>query len=140
MPSLTRRTQLLLDDELHRRLREIATERGISIGALIREAIDEKLASIQDSRSRAFAKLLEAEPMPVEDWPVMKQQILEDRYGKLYEAVRRRTSSACVRRFLFDTSVFVYALGGEHRYREPCRADHERWCSGGCSRQRQAWS
>jgi predicted nucleic acid-binding protein len=27
-----------------------------------------------------------------------------------------------VRRFLFDTSVFVYALGGEHRYREPCRA------------------
>jgi predicted nucleic acid-binding protein len=27
-----------------------------------------------------------------------------------------------VRRFLFDTSVFVHALGGEHRYREPCRA------------------
>jgi predicted nucleic acid-binding protein len=27
-----------------------------------------------------------------------------------------------VRRFLFDTSVFLYALGGEHRYREPCRA------------------
>jgi predicted nucleic acid-binding protein len=27
-----------------------------------------------------------------------------------------------VRRFLFDTSVFLYALGGEHSYREPCRA------------------
>jgi predicted nucleic acid-binding protein len=27
-----------------------------------------------------------------------------------------------VRRFLFDTSVFVYALGGEHPYRDPCRA------------------
>jgi predicted nucleic acid-binding protein len=27
-----------------------------------------------------------------------------------------------VRRFLLDTSVFIYALGGEHRYREPCRA------------------
>jgi predicted nucleic acid-binding protein len=27
-----------------------------------------------------------------------------------------------VRRFLFDTGVFVYALGGEHHYREPCRA------------------
>jgi predicted nucleic acid-binding protein len=26
-----------------------------------------------------------------------------------------------VRRFLFDTSVFVYALGSEHRYREPCQ-------------------
>jgi uncharacterized protein len=26
-----------------------------------------------------------------------------------------------VRRFLYDTSIFVYALGGEHAYREPCR-------------------
>lgn len=26
------------------------------------------------------------------------------------------------RRFLFDTSVFVYAIGGEHPYREPCRS------------------
>jgi uncharacterized protein len=27
-----------------------------------------------------------------------------------------------VRRFLFDTSVFIYALGSEHPYRDPCRA------------------
>ena len=27
-----------------------------------------------------------------------------------------------VRRFLYDTGVFVYALGAQHRYREPCRA------------------
>jgi predicted nucleic acid-binding protein len=26
-----------------------------------------------------------------------------------------------VRRFLYDTSIFIYALGGEHHYREPCR-------------------
>lgn len=26
-----------------------------------------------------------------------------------------------MRRFLYDTSIFVYALGGEHPYREPCR-------------------
>lgn len=26
-----------------------------------------------------------------------------------------------MRRFLYDTSVFVYALGAEHPYREPCR-------------------
>jgi len=25
-----------------------------------------------------------------------------------------------VRRFLYETGVFVYALGGPHRYREPC--------------------
>ncbi|HEY8809300.1 MAG TPA: type II toxin-antitoxin system VapC family toxin [Solirubrobacterales bacterium] len=26
-----------------------------------------------------------------------------------------------MRRFLYDTSIFVYALGGEHPYRETCR-------------------
>lgn len=27
-----------------------------------------------------------------------------------------------MRRFLFDTTVFVHALGGDHPYRDPCRA------------------
>jgi plasmid stability protein len=76
--SLTRRTQLLLDDELHRRLRETAAERGISMGALIREAIDEKLSSAQDARAQAIQELLDTEPMPVEDWPIMKRQMIED--------------------------------------------------------------
>ncbi|HTA12073.1 MAG TPA: type II toxin-antitoxin system VapC family toxin [Solirubrobacteraceae bacterium] len=26
-----------------------------------------------------------------------------------------------MRRFLFDTGVFIYALGGDHPYRDPCR-------------------
>jgi plasmid stability protein len=86
MPSLTRRTQLLLDDDLHRRLREIAAQRGISIGALIREAIDEKLSNVQDARATAIDKLLAAEPTPVEDWPVMKKQMLEDRYASVMKA------------------------------------------------------
>jgi hypothetical protein len=75
---LTRRTQLLLDDELHRRLRETAAERGISMGALIREAIDEKLSSAQDARAQAIQELLDTEPVPVEDWPIMKRQMIED--------------------------------------------------------------
>jgi hypothetical protein len=83
MPALTRRTQLLLDDELHRRLRQIAAERGISLGALIREAIDEKLTRVQDVRAEAFRQLLEAEPMPVDDWPVMKKEILDSHYAKV---------------------------------------------------------
>lgn len=29
-------------------------------------------------------------------------------------------------RFLYDTAVFVYAVGAEHPYREPCRAIVER--------------
>ncbi len=51
------------------------------MGALIREAIDEKLSQAQDDRARAIDKLLAAEPMPVDDWPVMKKQMLEDRYA-----------------------------------------------------------
>jgi plasmid stability protein len=77
-PALTRRTQLLLDDELHRRLREMAAQRGISMGALIREAIDEKLSQVQDERARAIDELLAAEPMPVQDWPIVKRQMIED--------------------------------------------------------------
>jgi plasmid stability protein len=79
MPTpLTRRTPLLLDDDLHRRLRETAAQRGISIGALIREAIDEKLAGTHDDRAQAIQELLDAEPLPVEDWPAMKRQMIED--------------------------------------------------------------
>jgi hypothetical protein len=83
MPSLTHRTQLLLEDDVHRRLREVAAQRGISMGALIREAVDEKLSRAQDERAQAIDELLAAEPMPVDDWPVMKQQMLEDRYAKV---------------------------------------------------------
>ena len=31
-----------------------------------------------------------------------------------------------MRRFLYDSGVFLYALGGEHRYRDPCREILER--------------
>ena len=37
------RTTLSLDDDTRRRLRRIAAERGISMAALIREAIDESV-------------------------------------------------------------------------------------------------
>jgi len=26
-----------------------------------------------------------------------------------------------LRRFLYDTSIFIYAFGGDHPYRDPCR-------------------
>jgi plasmid stability protein len=83
MPQLTRRTQLLLDDDLHRHLRETAAQRGISMGALIREAIDEKLSRVQEDRAKAIDELLAAPPMPVDDWPVMKKEMLEDRYSSV---------------------------------------------------------
>lgn len=37
------RTTLTLDDEVRRRLRRVAADRGVSMAAIIREAIDEKV-------------------------------------------------------------------------------------------------
>jgi predicted nucleic acid-binding protein len=35
-----------------------------------------------------------------------------------------------VRRFLYDTAIFSYALGGDHRYKEPCRTIVEKATAG----------
>jgi hypothetical protein len=105
--TLNRRTQLLLDDELHRRLRESAAQRGISMGALIREAVEEKLASIQDSRDRAIQELLDAEPMPVEDWPIMKRQMIEDMNAGAGGRRRRLHAAAAGRSGQSDVSERV---------------------------------
>jgi len=55
----------------------------MSMGEFIREAVTEKLERVQDERAQAIERLLSAEPMPVDDWPVMKKQMLEDRYAKV---------------------------------------------------------
>ncbi len=38
---------------------------------------------IDEDRARAFHKLLAAKPMPVDDWPVIKKQMLENRYASV---------------------------------------------------------
>ncbi|MBW3604540.1 MAG: ribbon-helix-helix domain-containing protein [Actinobacteria bacterium] len=73
MPTLTRRLQVLLDDERVERLQRHADQRGTSVAALIRDAIDLAYPRRQDDRRRAAEEFLAAEPMPVDDWAVMKQ-------------------------------------------------------------------
>lgn len=76
MGALTRRTQILLDEDRHQRLRERAAQTGVSIGALVREAIDVAYPprSGRLSSAEGAAALLDAEPMPVDDWPAMKAE------------------------------------------------------------------
>jgi predicted DNA-binding protein len=76
--ALTRRSQLLLDDELHARLRECAASRGISMGALIREAIEEKLSHADDTHVQAIEELLTADPLAVGEWSQMKRRMIDD--------------------------------------------------------------
>jgi len=67
MCMLTHRLQLLLDDERYERVHALARQRGISVAAVIREALDRGLPATQPRRSAAARRILAAEPMDVGD-------------------------------------------------------------------------
>lgn len=75
MPTMTRRLQILLDEERHTLLEREAERTGASIAALIRDAIDRVYRADAADRRAAFQRILDAEPMPVEDWDVMKRDL-----------------------------------------------------------------
>lgn len=62
---LTHRLQILLDDDRHQRLVALAQERGISVAAVVREAIDRGLPTRAAHRRAAAERLLRAPDMPV---------------------------------------------------------------------------
>jgi predicted transcriptional regulator len=81
MPALSHRTQLLLDDERHRRLEEEARRTGRSVASLVREAIDARyeLARQSAGRRQAAAVLLDA-PRPNDrepDWAEVERDLLD---------------------------------------------------------------
>lgn len=81
MSTLSRRTQLLLDEERHQRLAEEAQRTGRSIGALVREAIDVRfdLEERAERRRTAAGELLRA-PRPSDpepDWSEVERELLD---------------------------------------------------------------
>lgn len=71
---LSRRTQILLDEERYERLRSRAAAEGTSIGSLIRAAIDDALAGDAAPR-RAVAEFLAAPPLPVAEPDELEREI-----------------------------------------------------------------
>lgn len=69
------RTQVLLTREQRDRLERLAAERGVSVGALIREAIDRYLPPRTRSREEAF-EAIRGLRLPVGDWPAMEEEII----------------------------------------------------------------
>jgi len=67
MCMLNHRLQLLLDDERYERVHALASQRGVSVAAVIREALDRGLPATQRRRSAAGRRILAAEPMDVRD-------------------------------------------------------------------------
>ena len=78
---LTRRTQFLLDEERYGRLERRSSRTGASIGALLRHAVDVAYPPERADAPGAARAFLDAEPMPVEDWPVMKRELRDSFYG-----------------------------------------------------------
>jgi predicted DNA-binding protein len=76
------RTQVLLSPEQVAKLKRIATHEGRSVGAVIRDAVDSYVDPGDDSRRRA-AKAILSMNLPVDDWEVMKAQILRSQLGDL---------------------------------------------------------
>ncbi|HEX2164233.1 MAG TPA: antitoxin [Thermoanaerobaculia bacterium] len=76
MSKLNRRLQVLLDEERYQRLEREAERRGAPVASVVREAVDRLLDEETDRRA-AGDRLLAAPPMPVEDWPGMKKDLLE---------------------------------------------------------------
>ena len=74
------RTQVLLAPEQLARLKRLAERDGRSVGSVIREAVDSFVDAEPDRRQRALARLLAMEA-PVDDWEVMKAQIMKSQLG-----------------------------------------------------------
>jgi hypothetical protein len=75
MRMFSERTQVLLSPEQVARLKRIAAREGRSVGSVIRDAVDAFVGSQPGSRGRALHSILAMEA-PVDDWAVMKEQIL----------------------------------------------------------------
>jgi predicted transcriptional regulator len=64
---LTHRLQILIDDERYERVRALARQRGTSVAAVIREALDRGLPATQQRRAAAARRLLDAAPTDAGD-------------------------------------------------------------------------
>lgn len=74
MPVLNKRVQVLLSSDQHKRLETLASRRGTSVGALIREAIEKLyIQPDQEERLKAVRRMAELE-LPVSDWEQMERE------------------------------------------------------------------
>ncbi len=80
MCMFSERTQVLLSPDQLARLKRIATRDRRSVGSVIREAVDSFVEAEPDRRQRALKRLL-AMNAPVDDWEVMKAQIMKSQLG-----------------------------------------------------------
>ena len=83
MRMLDRRLRVLIDEERWERLRSEADRRRVSVGSLVREAIDLAFPSDAERRRRAGEALSAADLMPVpEDVEELRRELADDRAAR----------------------------------------------------------
>lgn len=81
MATMTRRLQVLLDEERYALLERESQRTGRPVAELVRAAVDSRYGTDRTARQAAFQQILAAEGMPVEDWDVMKRDLLDSLHG-----------------------------------------------------------
>ena len=80
MCMFSERTQVLLSPAQVAKLKRIAAREGRSVGAVIRDAVDSYVDPGEDAR-RAAARAITSMNLPVDDWEVMKAEIMRSQLG-----------------------------------------------------------
>ena len=80
MPTMTRRLQILVDDQRYAMLEREATETGRSVAEVIRDAIDARYQSDLAVQEASYRQIASATPMPVEDWATIKSELADTLY------------------------------------------------------------
>lgn len=76
MATMSRRLQILIDEERYLRLSELASARGVSVATIVREAVDRAYGSVAERRLAAATTLLSAPPHDVGTVNDLRQEIL----------------------------------------------------------------
>jgi hypothetical protein len=83
MSMLNRRLQILIDEDRYRQLSAKASETGVSVATVVRDAIDSLIRPDLARKRRAAERILDAEPMDVPDDPAdLKREIRDYRAGR----------------------------------------------------------
>lgn len=82
MHMLTKRLQVLIDEQRYRRLQAEARARKSSVGALIREAIDKAFPVASHKKRAALRAILSAPRISVPDPDELKRELEEIRYRR----------------------------------------------------------
>jgi len=75
MSGLSNRLHLLLDDDRRERLERASERTGAPVSELVRRAIDRMYPADLPEREVALQEFLALDPVPVDDWPAMKQEL-----------------------------------------------------------------